>query len=64
VTIDLQDKRRQENRGILNGYLTPPSAYIDLDAELLPPPADQLPAGFEALPPRPEMTLQHREPRR
>jgi hypothetical protein len=37
VTLDMQDRRRRENKGILNAFTTPPTAYIDLGAELLPP---------------------------
>jgi hypothetical protein len=66
ITLDMADRRRRENKGILNGFTsTPPNAFIDLDAELLPPPADALPPGFEPLHTvGPEYQLQHREPQR
>ena len=64
VTLDMSDKQRRENRRILRGFTTPPSAYIDLDAELLPPLQTDLPPGFERLPVGAERKISFVEPRR
>jgi hypothetical protein len=65
ITLDMTDKRRKENRGMLGGFSAPPHAYIDLDAELLPPPdLNVLPEGFEKLDRGPARLITHMEPRR